>query len=243
MRRLRNDISAINILITADHGYIYRRTPLAERDKTPREELIGIKSKRRFILAKESTEKLGTQNFSMDYLTKNSNGMYAILPRATNCFKTRGSGMRYVHGGNALQEVVIPVIRFKSDKNLARSMSAKKVTLGLTNLSRKITSVITHFTFFQNEPVDEKHLPLRVTAYFVDKAGNRISNENIIIADSTSKKSEERTYKEKFTLKDMAYDKGATYYLILKDEEELVNSEFDRIPFVIDLVFGGSIRF
>ena len=243
VRRLRNDVSAINILITADHGYIYRRTPLAERDKTPREELIGIKSKRRFILAKESTDKQGTQNFSMDYLTKNSGGIFAILPRVTNCFKTQGSGTRYVHGGNALQEVVIPVIRFKSDKNLSRSMGAKKVTLGLTNLSRKITSVITHFTFFQNEPANEKHLPLRVTAYFADEAGNRISNENIIIADSTSKKPEERTYKEKFTLKDMAYDKGAAYYLILKDDEEPVNSELDRIPFVIDLVFGGSIRF
>jgi len=243
VRKLRNEVSAINIIITADHGYIYRRTPLAEHDKTPKQELAGVKSKRRFILAKENIEKQGTQNFSMDYLTKNHNGMYAVLPRITNCFKVQGSGTRYVHGGTALQEVVIPVIRFKSDKNLTRSMSAKKVSLGLTNLSRKITSVITHFTFFQNEPVDEKHLPLRVTAYFADEKGNRISNENIIIAESTSKKPEERTYKEKFTLKDMAYDKGATYYLILKDEDELVNTELEKIPFVIDLVFGGSIRF
>jgi len=243
VRKLRNEVSAINIIITADHGYIYRRTPLAEHDKTPKQELAGVKSKRRFILAKENIEKQGTQNFSMDYLTKKHNGMYAILPRITNCFKVQGAGTRYVHGGTALQEVVIPVIRFKSDKNLSRSMSAKKVSLGLTNLSRKITSVITHFTFFQNEPVDEKHLPLRVTAYFADEAGKRISNENIIIVESRSAKPEERTYKEKFTLKDMAYEKSATYYLILKDEEELVNSEIERIPFVIDLVFGGSIRF
>lgn len=243
VRKLRNDISAINILITADHGYIYRRTPLSERDKTPKEELAGIKSKRRFILAQENIEKQGTQNFSMEYLTKNSNNFYAILPRTTNCFKVQGAGSRFVHGGTALQEVVIPVIRFKSDKNLSRSMSAKKVPLRLTDLSRKITSVITHLTFFQSEPVDEKHLPLRVTAYFADEAGNRISNENIIIADSTSGKPEERTYKEKFTLKDMAYDKNASYYLVLKDEEELVNSEIERIPFVIDLIFGGSILF
>ena len=243
VRKLRNEISAINILITADHGYIYRRTPLAERDKTPKEDMVGIKSKRRFLFAKENIEKQGAQNFSMDYLTKNSGDMYAILPRITNCFKVQGAGTRYVHGGTTLQEVVIPVIRFKSDKNLSRSMSATKVSLGLTNLTRKITSAITHFTFFQNEPVDKKHLPLRVTAYFADEAGNRISNENIIIAESRNKKPEERTYKEKFTLKDMAYDKSAAYYLILKDEEELVNSEIEKIPFVIDLVFGGSIQF
>ena len=243
VRKLRNEISAINILITADHGYIYRRTPLEERDKTPKEALAGIKSKRRFIISKEAIDQQGTQCFSMDYLTPNSNGFYVIVPRSTNCFKVQGSGTRYVHGGTALQEVVLPVIRFKSDKNQVRSMSAKKVSLGLTNLSRKITGAVTYFTFFQNEPADEKHLPLRVIAYFADEAGNRISNENIIIAESTSKKPEERTYREKFTLKDMAYDKGASYYLILKDEEEHADSELERIPFVIDLVFGGSIRF
>ena len=235
VRKLRNDISAINIIITADHGYIYRSSPLAERDKTPKEELAGVKSGRRYILANENIEKQGTQSFSMDYLAKNNSGMYAILPRITNCFKIKGSGSRYVHGGASLQEIVIPVISFKSDKNANRSMSAKKVTLGLTNLSRKITSVITYLSFFQNEPVDNKHLPLRATAYFADEAGNRISNENIIIADSTDGLPEKRVYKEKFTLKDMVYDKSAEYYLILKDEDDGV-AELEKISFVIDFV-------
>lgn len=243
VRALRNNISAINMLITADHGFIYRRTALAERDKTPKEDAIGIEAKRRFILAKEDIEKQGTQSFSMDYLTKSESGLYALIPRVTNCFKVQGAGSCYVHGGTSLQEVVVPVLRFKSDKNQNRSMGAKKVSLGLTNLSRKITSVITHLTFFQNEPVDEKNLALRLTAYFVDEAGNRISNENIIIAESGSVKPDERTYKEKFTLKYMAYDKGKSYYLVLKDEDELVHSEIARIPFIIDLVFGSSIQF
>ncbi|MDF9407775.1 BREX-1 system phosphatase PglZ type A [Pelotomaculum isophthalicicum JI] len=243
VRALRNNISAINILITADHGYIYRRTLLAERDKTPKEDAIGIESKRRFILTKADADIQGTQVFSLNYLTKDKTDIRAIIPRVTNCYKVQGSGSCYVHGGTSLQEVVIPVIKFKSDKNLRRSMSAKKVSLSLTNLSRKITSVITHLTFFQNEPVGEKLLPLRVTAYFADEVGNRISNENIIIAESTSGNPAERTYKEKFTLKDMAYDKAKEYYLILKDEDKLVNREYARIPFVIDLVFGGSIQF
>jgi hypothetical protein len=243
VRRLRNEISAINILITADHGYIYRRTPLQEHGKTSKQDLASIKGGRRYILAKEDVEKQGTLNFPMNYLTEKSNGIFAVLPRGANCYKIQGAGSRYVHGGAALQEIAIPVIRFNSDKNLKRSMSAKKVSLGLTNLSRKVTSVITHLSFFQNEPVDDKNLPIRVTAYFADEAGNRISNENIIIADSIDTQPEKRVYKEKFTLKDMAYAKGANYYLVLKDEDELVNIEIERIPFTIDLVFGGSIQF
>lgn len=243
VRKLRNNISAINILITSDHGYIYRRTKLEESDKTSKEDAVSILSKRRFILAQEAVDKQGTQSFSMDYLTKEPSGLFAVVPRSVNCFKIQGAGSSFVHGGTSLQETVVPVIRFKSDKNLRGSMGAKKVKLGLTNLSRKITSVITRLTFFQNEAVDEKQLPLRVTAYFADAEGNRISNENIIIAESTSPKPEERTYKEKFTLKDMAYDKAGEYYLVLIDEEETVNKEIERIPFTIDLVFGGSIQF
>jgi len=241
LRLLRSDISVTSIIITADHGYIYRRTPLEEHDKTPKQDLVGVKSSRRYILAKENTEKQGTQNFAMDYITKNSNGMYAIIPRITNCFKLQGSGSRYVHGGTTLQETVIPVIKFKSDKK--HSKTASKVSVGLISLSRKVTSTITHLKFHQNEPVDDKHLPIRITAYFADESGNKVSNENIIIADSTDKLPERRVYKEKFTLKNMVYDKGAKYFLILKDEEETVNQELERIPFVIDLVFGGSIQF
>ena len=243
VRKLRTlDLSIQNIVITADHGYIYRRTPLQERDKTPKEDLAGVKSKRRFIIANENLEQQGTQSFPMSYLDKNSD-MYAILPRSTNCFKLSGAGSCYVHGGTSLQEVVIPVIRFRSDKKANPSMNTKKVSVSVTSLSHKVTSIVTHLTFFQNEPVDEKHLPIHITAFFEDESGERISSENIIIADSTSKEPQDRAYKEKFTLKNMAYDKGKNYYLVLKDEKESVNQELERIPFVIDLLFGGNIQF
>ncbi|WP_409966858.1 BREX-1 system phosphatase PglZ type A [Bengtsoniella intestinalis] len=243
VRKLRNTISAINILITADHGYLYRRTKLEQRDKTSKEADNVLAGGRRYLVSRAESDRQGTQCFSLGYLNRSTADLFATVPRAINCFKVQGAGSCYVHGGTSLQETVIPVIRFKSDKNLRQSMGAKKVSLDLTNLSRKITNVITHLTFFQGQSVDEKNLPLRVTAYFVDEAGNRISNENIIIADSNSQIPEERTYKEKFTLKDMAYDKSKEYFLVLIDEDEMVNKEIARMPFAIDLVFGGSIQF
>jgi len=243
VRRLCNEISAINISITADHGYLYRRTKLEEHDKTPKADTIAVTSSSRYLMAKEEVQLQGTQSFPMNYLTKNHNDMLVVLPRGANCFKLQGAGNRYVHGGASLHEVVIPVIAFKSGKNLKTSKSAKKVGLGISSISNKVTSVITHLTFFQNEPVNDKHLPLRVIAYFEDEEGNRISNENIIIADSTSSEPRDREYKEKFTLKNMDYNKAKKYFLVLIDEEETVNKEIARTPFIIDLVFGGSIKF
>jgi len=258
VRRLCNEISAINIVITADHGYLYRRTKLEEHDKTPEADTVAIKSGRRYLLVREEIQQQGTQSFPMSYLkcrcqfsdfscqckkTKNDNcKLITVIPRGSNCFKMQGYGDKYVHGGASLQEVVIPVITFKSGKNIKGSKSAKKVDIGVTSISQKVTNIITHLTFFQNEPVDDKHLPLRVIAYFEDENGERISNENIIIADSVSTDPRYREYKEKFTLKNMAYDKAKKYFLVLIDEEETVN-KVSRIPFIIDLVFGGSIHF
>ena len=52
-----------------------------------------------------------------------------------------------------------------------------------------------------------------------------------------SKIPENRTYREKFTLRDMAYDKNKEYYLILEDEDKPVEKLYERIPFKIDLLF------
>jgi len=243
IRILKNGISAINIIITSDHGYIYRRTPLVESDKTPKEADGSIEKKRRFILTKQNTDIQSTQRFSMSYLDKALEDIQAVTPRAANCYKIQGSGTGYVHGGTSLQEVVVPVIKFKSDKNSSKSMGAKKVSLSLTNISRKITSIITYLSFFQNEKVEEKVLPLRAKAYFCDDKGERVSNENIIIAESTSINPADRTYKEKFTFKNIQFDKSKEYLLVIEDDDELVTKELDRIPFIIDLVFGGGIKF
>lgn len=235
---LKNNINAINIMITSDHGYIYRRQSISEASKTPVDVSRYIEFKRRFILTKDEVNVPNTKNFSMDYLDLNMKDINVIVPLSANCFKIQGVGANYTHGGASLQEVVIPVIKFKSDKNLKKSLASKKVSISLTNISRKLTNVITYLSFFQNERVEEKLMPLWAKVYFIDDEGNKISNENIIIADSKSVNASERTYKEKFTLKNIAYDKNKTYYLIIRDENDAVYEEYEKIPFTIDLILN-----
>ncbi|MCX7843121.1 MAG: BREX-1 system phosphatase PglZ type A [Clostridia bacterium] len=240
VRKLKNDGNATNILVTADHGFIYRKTALNESDKTPKELISHLIAKRRFILTADRKEIDGTNRYAMDYLMKDSS-LEAVIPKGTNCYKVSGSGSNYVHGGAFLQEIVIPVIRFKSDRSSSDKLKVKKVSVSLTSLTRKITSMITYLEFFQNEVVAEKWIPVRLKAYFADEEGNRISNENIIIADSRSKEFADRTFKEKFTLKSGKYDKAKPYYLILADEEEKINEEVQKIKFSIDLIFNNDL--
>ena len=118
-----------------------------------------------------------------------------------------------------------------------------KVAVQLTNISRKITNRITYLDFLQTEKVEEKKLPLKLKIYFADVEGERISNENIIIADSRSEEARERSYREKFTLKDIAYDKGRKYYLIMEDEDEPVEKIYEKISFEIDLLISDDFIF
>jgi hypothetical protein len=190
------------------------------------------------MLAETDTELDDALSISMKYLLGKETSLKALVPKGVIRYRVQGGGANYVHGGVSLQEITVPVIKFKNIRK--DKYKATKVQVKLTNISRKITNRITYLEFFQTELVDEKKIPLKLKLYFVDEEGNRISNENIIIADSRSKNPENRTYREKFTLRDMAYDKNKEYYLILEDEDEAVEKIYERIPFTIDLLFSDD---
>lgn len=232
IRNLVNNMSATNIYITTDHGFIYRRSKLMENNKLSKIKVSSIEESRRFILAEEVSHEKEILNIPLNYLVKDTN-LNAIVPKGITRYKVQGAGENYVHGGASLQEIIIPVIKFKNIRK--DEYRSEKVKVKLTNISRKITNRITYLEFFQTEKVEDKKLPITLKLYFEDEEGNRISNENIIISDSRSSKPEDRTFKEKFTLKDQVYDNANKYYLILKDEEETSLRIYEKIPFNIDL--------
>ncbi|MCK4258503.1 MAG: BREX-1 system phosphatase PglZ type A [Halanaerobiales bacterium] len=237
---LVNNLSAINIYVTSDHGFIYQRTGLNESDKLSKGDIDSIEEGRRFILTTESKKKESTLSIPMTYILNNTE-LKAVVPRGNNRFKIKGDGSKFAHEGIALQEIVIPLVKFKNSKK--NTFEVRKVEVKLTNITRKLTNRITYLEFFQTQKVEDKVIPLRLKLYFEDEHGDRISNENIIIADSTSERPEQRTYREKFTLKDLKYDKGKKYYLVLEDEDESVEKIYQKIGFNIDLVFADDFGF
>lgn len=241
VKNLVNNVSATNIFITADHGFVYRRSPLKESDKVGKHNIKAVEEGRRFVLSESKDSLEDTLSISTKYLFGEQINLKAVVPKGVVRYKVQGAGANYVHGGASLQEIIIPVIKFKNIRK--DEYRATKVEVKLTNISRKITNRITYLEFFQTEKVEDKKLPLKLKLYFVDEDGNRISNENIIIADSRSSRPEDRTFREKFTLKDMAYDKGKKYYLILEDEDEPVEKIYEKIPFTIDLIISDDFGF
>jgi uncharacterized protein (TIGR02687 family) len=231
---IRDDLSGTNIMITADHGFVYQNDPLVESDKIEKEDLDAIEVKRRYLLSRESRELDGILTIPLDSVIKNELQLKAYVPKATIRFKTQGSGVNFVHGGASLQEIVVPLIQYKNiRKGQANSREIEKVDIKLTNTTRKITNSLFHLSFFQTEKVEEKMIPRTVLVYMADEDGAVISNEETIIGDRTSDNPEDRTFKLRFALKTITYDKNKNYYLIIKDQETGVILE--KILFTINL--------
>jgi uncharacterized protein (TIGR02687 family) len=239
---IRDDLSGTNILITADHGFVYQREALLESDKIEKEDIRTIEVKRRYMLSKEKRKMDGILNINMDSIIRNENQLNVYVPKATIRFKIQGPGVNFVHGGASLQEIVVPLIKYKNiRRGQANSREIVKVDIKLTNTTRKITNSLFHLSFFQTEKVEEKVVPRTVMLYMADEDGNVISNEETIIGDRTSENPEERTFKLRFALKTITYDKNKHYYLTMKDIETGIVLE--KIPFNINLGIVSDFDF
>lgn len=242
VNKLVNRVSAASIIVTSDHGYLYKRSPMEESNKLSSVKLEDGEDGRRFLLTSNNEEIEGTITFSMDYLLGEGSSKYVITPKGTSRFKVQGAGANYVHGGATLQETIVPIIKFKNDRSASSVNEIRKVKISLTSITRKITNIITYLEFFQDEKIQDKVISQRIKCYFEDEEGNRISNENIIIGDSKSENPVERTFREKFVLKSMQYDKTKKYFLVIQDDED-VNGYYERIPFNIDIAIIDDFGF
>ena len=201
VHKITDWLGGINVLITADHGFIYQRSDLEESDKIGKEAVEVIDKNRRSFITKENREIDNLLKIDMKYLL-NENDVFAYMPKSNIRFKVQGEGSKFVHGGATLQELVVPVISFKNIRSSYKnSIKAEKVKVKLTNEVRKITNSIFKLNFFQTEKINKKITSSTLEVYMMDTEKNIISNIETIIADLDNDRPEERVLKVKLTLK------------------------------------------
>lgn len=165
MRKVAN-INGTNMLLTADHGFLFQQEDVVTDDMTalPASDAIA-NTNRRFALGDGLPEGPKVKVFSAKQLGL-SGDWSAAFPRSLGRFPVKGSGKRYVHGGFSLQEAIVPVVRIRK----ARSDDTKRVGVDMLRVPTKITTGQTSVVLFQEEPVGDKVLPrtLRVGVYSRD---------------------------------------------------------------------------
>jgi len=242
VNRLVNSLNISNIIITADHGFLYTRNALEDIDVI---DVAGfdkdqfISSNKRFIISSEKTNLMNTHRFLMDYISDEQKTLYIYTPYADLRFKMAGGGRNFVHGGLSLQEIAIPVLLYNHNKSLSdldkKGIEYGKVGITLIGQSRKITNNPFKITLFQTENVTEKrgHLKCRIALY--DNSGARVSDEKVILADRTTDDPNQR--KINITLTMDSKIKNGIY--ILKAIDEDVKATFRdvlEIPVEVDIL-------
>ena len=236
VKDLHTTFSGINAFITADHGFFYKRGKLESFEKTNKI-ANSTKQRTRYSYSDNPIDEEGILSINLDYLFGKNSG-YVNIPKGNIIFARQGTGINYVHGGILPQEIIVPVIDFKSTRTTEES---KKVSITYSGLSTKITNAITYLEFLQDSNVDENNKPCRYLLHFEDKDGNRISDECTIIANYENTEVKDRFFREKFVFKNIKYDKNEPYYLVIIDEETGIIK--DKIKFYIDIAIVNNFDF
>jgi uncharacterized protein (TIGR02687 family) len=251
VKYLSDYLNTTNIIVTADHGFLYRRDDMENVDKVETSQFDKsriIDTTKRFILSdQEFTQDNSLDNihsFDMRHtLNQGHPPLFAYVPKTDLRFKLQGGGLNFVHGGASPQEIVIPLLTYshkRNDQTLEKKgIKHGKVNVSVINDRKKVTSSKFKVKIFQTEKVTDKMKPRTIRVSLWDVEGEQekmISDERTVIANSESDDPEERQYTVMITLGNNLENK--TYYLRLIDEDKSEIKDIARIPFELDLFIG-----
>ncbi|BAW25722.1 MULTISPECIES: BREX-1 system phosphatase PglZ type A [Pseudomonas] len=225
VKKLTN-ANASNLLITADHGFIYQNLPLEESDflSTEPDGDEVLYRDRRFVLGRGLCSHAGFKTFSPNQLGLEGT-LEVQIPKSINRLRLKGSGSRFVHGGATLQEVVIPVVRI----NKKRQSDVGRVEVDFIGAGGKtITTGQLAVVLYQTEAVTEKKQPRRLRAGLYTLDSELISDAHELTFDFASENPRERELSVRFILSRKA-DEANNQQVELRLEEQVEGtSHFTR---------------
>ncbi|MEG1905672.1 MAG: BREX-1 system phosphatase PglZ type A, partial [Bacteroidales bacterium] len=184
-----------NILITADHGYIYQNRKIEETDFTdftPEGEVY--KCNRRFVIGRDLAEGHAVKRWDGDAIGL-ADDTQVLTANSINRIRVQGAGSRFVHGGCSLQEIVVPVIEVTKNRKSDLSQVEVDVIGGAVNITGNIFPV----SFYQTGPVSEKVQPRTLRGAFYSADGVQLSDSVSFTFDSADNDSGKREKRHTFS--------------------------------------------
>ncbi|WP_454778217.1 BREX-1 system phosphatase PglZ type A [Georgenia muralis] len=180
--------NATNILLTADHGFLYQDIPLEQSyyvSETPQGDAV-TKTNRRYVLGRSLKPSPAFMTFTSAQVGLVGD-IDIQIPKSIHRIPMPGAGTRYVHGGASLQEIVVPVVTV----NKKRKSDIRPVNVDLMPETDKITTGQLVVKLLQREAVTDKIQPrrVRIGLYVGDTL---ISDQPILTFDSASDDQRER---------------------------------------------------
>ena len=212
-----NNMNGYNMIITADHGYLYQHNRLDESDFTDFSPTGTLyKTNRRFVIGKNLSNNTSVQKWQGKSLGF-ADDTEVQIPKSINRIRIQGAGSRFVHGGASLQEIVVPVLEI----NKARKSDIEQVDIDIISGTSNITSNTFAVSFYQKQPVADKIQPRQIKAGFYTGAGQLISDVITLLFNSTISDAMAREKRQSFLFTaDAIKQNGQDVYLKLEEQIE-----------------------
>ena len=255
IKRISSNGNAQRFIVTADHGFLYKREKFSESERvdsslfsvynSPEDEKTGVIKNRRFIisppLATDNqqliTIKSGVASAPLAEVIGGKETRIISWPLGANVFKTQG-GLNYVHGGASPQEMILPLITIKTKRG---HVDTHPVKIALKSMVSKITNLFIKLEFFQQEPVCDIAKPAEFKLYFLSEQNEKISNEHQYLADKQDSDPNKRIFSLQFDFKNKKYDPAKKYWLVAVNTESGV--ELFRHQVIMDIAFADDFGF
>ncbi|WP_298038143.1 BREX-1 system phosphatase PglZ type A [uncultured Desulfuromonas sp.] len=236
--------NASNLLVTADHGFIYQNREIDESDfsTVAAQGQKVLYRDRRFVLGQGLQDQPGLTTFKSE--TLQIKGKIEIqIPKSINRLRLKGSGSRFVHGGASLQEVVIPVVQINKKRTSDISLVGVDILRGSSEV---ITTGQLSVAFYQDQAVGDKVQARLLRAGIYSKAGELISDQHELTFDLVSDNPRERELRVRFVLSRSADDlNGQEVYLRLEESVSGTShfSEYKSSKYLMRRSFAGDFDF
>ena len=243
IKKLAN-ANVTNMLVTADHGFIYQHRPLDDSEYISADISGGnIQHRdRRFVIGTDLRATSSFRQFRPEQV--GLQGAYDILiPKSINRLRQQGTGSRYVHGGAALQEVIVPVIRI----NKKRSSDLDTVEVDILGSTPSVISTgQLSVAFYQKQPTSSKLQPRTLRAGIYTQSGELISDRHELNFDLTLENPREREVTVRFVLSREA-DQANEQEVFLRLEELVPDTahyrEYKSVRYILRRSFTSDFDF
>ena len=240
--RVINRLNGSQVLITADHGFLFQQQSLTAHDRTAllnSKPSGAIEAKKRYIVGDQLPNDENCWHGKLSVTANgdpaSSRGAEFLLPRGNQRFHFMG-GARFVHGGAMLQEICLPVLTVRElQKAQVASHEKKPVEVLVSNPSIRIVNNIDRVKLIQTEPVGGQFIARQLDIVVVDESGNEVSSRETVTFDSTSSVLDERVREVRLKLIGANFKRTDRYFLMLENVE--THTVYGKYDVTIDLAF------
>ncbi|MEL6351575.1 MAG: BREX-1 system phosphatase PglZ type A [Cyanobacteria bacterium J06627_28] len=221
VKRICNSLNGTHVIITADHGFLYQRKPIAAADKMPLPSGDDIlETNRRYVLGTRTAPDPETLSFPLAHVQDTGpDPVNIVVPRGSVRFAKQGAGAQYVHGGASLQEVCVPVIRYHHKRAHGDDGPARKVGVQVNARARRVTNNRFRLSLIQTDPVAGRwrSRPITVALYHAE-TDEPLTDVKRVELNSTGERPSDREFTQTLTVLDTNPPSSAN--LIVKDADD-----------------------